>query len=162
MLIFRITKDRYLEAYNGLGGSYKDGARWNKPGTPVLYFGLSAAVVMLEMANYTSTPRMVPPSFRLGVYEIPEEAPIDRLDPADWPENWSLFPPPEATQAIGDQWLREGRGFGLILPSCAVPGGLGEIMIVNPRHKAISQIRLRESRSDIFNPRAFAGLQVKR
>lgn len=51
VLIFRITKKQYLTTLSGLGGSYEDGARWNKPGTPVLYFGTSAAVAMLEMAN---------------------------------------------------------------------------------------------------------------
>lgn len=158
MLIYRITKQRYLETYNGLGGSYEDGARWNLPGTPVLYFGLSAAVAMLEMANYTSTPRMVPPSYRLAVYEIPDDAPIERLDQADWPEDWFQFPYPDSTQVIGDQWLKSGQSFGLILPSCAVSGGLGEIMVVNPFHEAAQRIRLMEARSDIFNPRAFTGV----
>jgi RES domain-containing protein len=158
MLIYRITKERYVETYNGLGGSYEDGARWNLPGTPVLYFGLSAAVAMLEMANYTSSPRMVPSSYRLAVYEIPEDAQIDRLDQEDWPEDWSHFPYPDSTQAIGDQWLREGQSFGLIVPSCAVSGGLGEIMVVNPAHESVRQIRLIETRSDIFNPRAFVGV----
>ncbi len=158
MLIYRITKEQYLENFSGLGGSYEDGARWNMPGTPVLYFGLSAAVVMLEMANYTSTPRMVPPSFRLGVYEIPENTPIDRLEQTDWPEDWSQFPYSESTQAIGDQWLREGQKFGLIVPSCAISGDLGEVMVVNPAHETMRQIRLVEARSDIFNPRAFVGV----
>lgn len=158
MLLFRITKEKYLETYSGLGGSYEDGARWNRPGTPVLYFGLSAAVAMLEMANYTSTPGMVPPSYRLGVYEAPDDAPVDRLEPADWPEGWADFPPPASTQAIGDQWLRETGHFGLIVPSCAVPEGLGEIMVVNPAHDSIRLVRLIEARTDIFNPRAFAGL----
>ncbi|SOB74780.1 RES domain-containing protein [Marinobacter sp. LV10R510-11A] len=161
MLIFRITKKQYLNNLNGLGGSYEDGARWNKPGTPVLYFGMSAAVAMLEMANYTSTPRMAPPSFRLGIYEIADDTPIDRLEPEDWPEGWSQFPAPESTQEIGDQWLEKGGSFGLIVPSCAVSGGLGEVLVVNPRHSGISDVRLVEERSDIFNPRAFPGTDHK-
>ena len=158
MLLFRITKENYLETYSGLGASYEDGARWNRPGTPVLYFGLSAAVAMLEMANYTSSPRMVPPSYRLGVYALPEDVAIDRLAQADWPEDWADFPYPASSQAIGDQWLREAGNFGLIVPSCAVPEGLGEIMVVNPLHPGLRQVRLVEARSDIFNPRAFSGL----
>lgn len=158
MLIYRITKKQYLTILNGLGGSYEDGARWNKPGTPVLYFGMSAAVAMLEMANYTSTPRMVPPSYRLGIYEIPDDAPIDRLGLADLPDNWSQFPPPDATQRIGNKWLRDGGKFGLIVPSCAVSVGLGEIMVVNPSHKSMSDLKLVDTRADIFNPRAFPGV----
>ncbi|MCG5516875.1 RES family NAD+ phosphorylase [Ectothiorhodospira sp. 9100] len=158
MRIFRITKEKYLEVYTGLGGSYKDGARWNLPGTPVLYFALSAPVAMLEMANYTVTPRMVPPSYRLGVYEIPDDTPIEYLAQEHWPEDWARFPHPESTQRLGDEWLREGTGLGLIVPSCAVSAGLGEIMVVNPRHELTKQIKLVEARRDIFNPRAFPGL----
>jgi len=158
MLIYRITKERYLENFTGLGGSYEDGARWNRPGTPVLYFGVSAPVAMLEMANYTTTPRMVPPSYRLGVYEIPDDAPIDYLEQADWPEDWDQFPHPESTQRLGDDWLQECSSLGLIVPSCAVPAGLGEIIVINPRHELADQIRLVETRREIFNPRAFIGL----
>jgi hypothetical protein len=32
-------------------------------------------------------------------------------------------------------------------------------MVVNPRHEAVQQMRLAETRSDIFNPRAFQGLR---
>ncbi len=77
MRIYRISKVDYLEKLTGLGGSYQHGARWNLPGTPVLYFSLSPVVAMLEMANYTSSPRMVPASYRMGVYEIPDDAPIE-------------------------------------------------------------------------------------
>lgn len=158
MLLYRITKERYLDVYTGHGGSYQNGARWNRPGSPVLYFALSAAVAMLEMANYTSSPRLTPPSYRLGVYEMPDDTPIDRLNQEDWPADWTRFPHPESTQAIGDQWLQTAGGFGLIVPSCAVSAGLGEIMVVNPSHPAIKNIRLIETRADIFNPRAFSGL----
>lgn len=155
MRVYRITKVEYLEVITGLGASYQDGARWNFPGIPVLYFALSASVAMLEMANYTSSPRMVPPSYRLGVYELPDDAPIVKLEQQDWPEDWADFPYPVSTQNIGQQWLRAGNHLGLILPSCAVAAGLGEIILVNPAHAAAKRIRLLESHAAIYNPRAF-------
>lgn len=155
MRVYRITKAEYLEVMTGLGASYQDGARWNFPGIPVIYFALSASVAMLEMANYTSSPRMVPPSYRLGVYELPGDAPFVKLELQDWPEDWADFPYPLSTQAIGDQWLRAGNDLGLILPSCAVSAGLGEIMLVNPAHPDAKRIRLLESHADIYNPRTF-------
>lgn len=157
MQLYRITKKQYLEVYTGLGGSYEDGARWNCPGTPVLYFALSASVAMLEMANYTSSPRLVPPSYRLGIYEVVNTAPIDKLERSDWPADWSEFPYPSSTQNIGDAWLKKADRFGLILPSCAIPDGLGEIMVVNPQHDLIreNQLRLIDSLTEIYNPRAF-------
>jgi len=58
--LYRITKERYLTDLSGQGGSYRDGGRWNKAGQLALYFGSSAAVVMLEMGNYLPNPRLVP------------------------------------------------------------------------------------------------------
>lgn len=158
MRLYRITKESRLETYNGLGASYQDGARWNHAGTPVLYFGLSAAVAMLEMANYTGSPRMVPASYRLGVYEVPDDAQVSRLERVDWPDDWSSYPYPLSTQDIGDQWLNEANEFGLILPSAAVTDGLGEIIVINPRHEYAQKIRLIDTYSEIYNPRAFMGL----
>ena len=66
MQLYRICPQSYLQDFSGLGASYKDGARWNSAGLPVLYFALSPATVLLEMANYLPSPRLVPPtlSFR--------------------------------------------------------------------------------------------------
>lgn len=64
MRLFRICPEQYLENYSGLGASYRDGARWNKAGIPVLYFALSPAVALLEMGNYLPSPRLVPKSYR--------------------------------------------------------------------------------------------------
>ena len=158
MQLFRITKEQYLENLSGLGGSYEDGARWNLPGTPVIYFALSAAVAQLEMANYTVNPRMVPKSFRLGVYQLDDAVELDRLDPDSWPEGWYEFPYQKMTQQIGDQFLGARQSLGLIVPSCAIPGGLGEIVVINPYHADIEKIRLVATHKNIFNPRAFLGV----
>jgi hypothetical protein len=63
MRLYRICPEAYLKDLSILGGSYRDGARWNSPGYPVLYFALSASTALLEMANYIPSPRLVPPSY---------------------------------------------------------------------------------------------------
>ncbi|AXS82879.1 RES family NAD+ phosphorylase [Marinobacter sp. Arc7-DN-1] len=161
MRLFRIAPEKFLENYTGLGGSFEDGARWNLPQTPVMYFGLTASVAMLEMTNYTASPRKVPPSYRLGLYELDDDAAISELIESDLPEDWSAFPYPESTQEIGNQWLQSLEGVGLIVPSCAVSGGLEHIMVVNPRHQDIKKLRFKHSFKDIFNPRAFAGVYLE-
>lgn len=158
MRLYRITKQTRLDTYNGLGTSYQDGARWNHAGTPAIYFALSAAVAMLEMAYYTSSPRLMPKSYRLGVYEMPQGAPVSRLERQDWPDDWSAFPFLAATQNTGEQWLNEADEFGLILPSTAVTHGLGETILINPRHQAAKQIQLIDEFTEIYNPRAFSGV----
>ena len=73
MRLFRICHARYLEDLRGLGASYRDGARWNEPGLPIIYFAETPSVAMLEMAHYLPSPRLVPLGYRLGVYEVSDE-----------------------------------------------------------------------------------------
>ena len=54
------------------GASYRDGARWNEPGFPVVYFAEIPSVVMLEMAHYLPSPRLVPLGYRLGEVSLDE------------------------------------------------------------------------------------------
>ena len=156
MRLFRITHQAHLERYDGLGASYQDGGRWNSAGVPALYFACSAAVSLLEMANYTSSPRMMPPSLRLAVYELPDSAPVRRLEASQWPDDWDRYPFNPANQHLGDAWLNSTDALGLVLPSAAVPSGLDDIMLVNPQHPGIAEIRLIQIVERLFNPRAFA------
>ena len=59
MRLFRICHVRYLEDLRGLGASYRDGARWNEPGFPIIYFAETPSVAMLEMAHYLPSPRCI-------------------------------------------------------------------------------------------------------
>jgi RES domain-containing protein len=60
MLIYRGVKQDYLESYDGMGNSYRKGARWNFPNHPVLYFAPNPSVAALELANYFPSPDLVP------------------------------------------------------------------------------------------------------
>jgi RES domain-containing protein len=158
MQLFRICPEPYLENLSGLGGSYQDGARWNSPGHPVLYFALSASTALLEMANYIPSPRLVPSAYRLGVYELPESSSVMELPPDDLPADWAVFPHPRSTRKIGDRWLQSRASLVLIVPSAAVPGGLDKIAVVNPRHPECENIRLFQTLRNLYNERTFSGL----
>lgn len=158
MRLYRIAPHIHLNVFNGLGGTYHDGGRWNRPGLPAAYFGCSASVAMLEMANYLGSPRLVPPSYRLGVYEIADDVPRQSLSPKDMPSDWRDFPYPKSTQSMGSDWLIAQSGLLLIVPSSAVPGGFDNIALFNPNHPQANSIRLIESKNEIYPERMFAGL----
>lgn len=158
MRIYRISPEPYLENYQGRGAAYKDGARWNRIAQPVLYFALSPATVLLEMANYLPSPRLIPDNYRLGIYEYPDVLPIHTLPDSLLPSDWALFPYPASTQTIGGDWLDSGKEVALLVPSAAVPQGLERIMVINPLHKECSRIRLIESTADLYNKRTFTGV----
>ncbi|MCP4406996.1 MAG: RES family NAD+ phosphorylase [Gammaproteobacteria bacterium] len=158
MKLYRICPEFHLENYSGMGASYQDGARWNKAGTPVLYFALSPAVALLEMGNYLPSPRLVPKSYRLGIYELPEAVVYDTLSNGQLPEDWSLYPFPASTQTLGTEWLRKRQNPVLLVPSAAVPAGLERIAILNPLHPDCKKLRLEKITADLYNKRAFRGL----
>ncbi len=156
MRLYRIGPARYLENYRGLGASYQDGARWNNPGLPILYFGASASVAMLEMANYLPSPRLVPDDYRLGVYEIDDDVAVQSWSVADLPEQWNTYPHQAETQQLGSQWLTDMRSALLLVPSAAVPGGLENNILVNPLHPDAKGITLVASQDKLFSDRLFS------
>ena len=156
MQLYRICPAQYLEDYSGLGASYRDGARWNVQGIPVIYFATSASLAMLELANYLPSPRLVPANYRLGIYNLSGRAKVDTWRVEDLPAQWNEYPYPAATQQLGAAWLRSGTRVALQVPSAAVPGGLEKCVVINPRHSAINQLKLVDQKHDIYSKRIFA------
>lgn len=159
MELFRITRIKYLENYTGRGGSFLNGARWNQSGIPVLYFATTPSVALLEMANYLPNPRLIPDDYRLGIYHLPDTVSSQTLTLNNLPQDWSRYPYPSSTQKIGSQWLNEGSSLILFVPSVAVPAGLENIAVINPRHPQINELRLSSVESSLYNDRAFKGLR---
>lgn len=159
MNLYRIGPDNRLEQLDGLGASYRDGARWNLPGQPALYFACSPAVALLEMAHYLPSPRLVPPNFAMGIYRLPDELKTETLSRNQLPNDWAQYPYPKSTQELGTQWLIANRSPALLVPSAAVPQGLEHNALVNPAHPHRHGLELVEVIHELYNERIFAGLE---
>ncbi len=158
MRLYRIAPERHLENYQGLGASYKDGARWNRPGQPVLYFALSPATALLEMGHYLPSPKLTPQDYRLGIYELPDDVQLETVDEHILPEDWAKYPYPDSTQMLGGDWLEKAKALVLLVPSAAVPQGLEKIAVINPQIRDVDKIKLIESTSNLYNDRLFVGI----
>lgn len=158
MRLYRITKEKYLQNFTGRGKSFLDGARWNNPGIPVLYFATTPSVALLEMANYLPSPRFVPQSYKLGIYELPDSSSHRILKVEDLPQDWAEYPYPLSTQKIGSKWLIDQSELCLFVPSVAIPAGMENIIVVNPYHLEISNLKLISFEASLYNKRAFQGL----
>ena len=121
-----------------------------------LYFGESPGVAMLEIAHYFSSPRAILADFRLGIYEVDAGAVVERWAVDDLPADWRAAPYPASTQERGGEWLASARADFLVLPSVAVPGGLENIVVFNPKRSGGGIIKLVKTESEIFTSRAFA------
>lgn len=159
MQLFRIGSERYLNNMDGRGSSYKNGARWNHEGTPVIYMGVSPAIAMLEMANYIERPELVPVDYRMAAYEVDDDVEFAAIEVGDLEDGWEYFPYPEYTQTIGTNFLDKREYLGLMVPSCTVPmhNDHGRIIVINPFHPDISKIRLVDTSEKIYNERMFGG-----
>ena len=156
MRLYRIANRQHIEDLRGLGASYASGGRWNGPGVPALYFGESAAVALLELANYFPSPRLVPSSYRLGVFEVSEGVQVERWSVEDLPPDWRNFPYPASTQRLGTAWLAHGEAHLLSVPSVAIPGGLDNIVLASPARLPTDGFRLARVLTELYGPSAFA------
>jgi len=132
---------------SGQGGVLAAG-RWNRLGTPVVYCADHPATALLEML--VRIDRLdAPTSFRLLSIEIPDKAPLLRLDPASLPEDWQFDP--NATQAWGSEHLDRAQHLAIIVPCVLVPFALN--VLLNPRHPDIARCVIVEVTDSAFDPR---------
>ncbi len=158
MRLYRIAHQDHISDLGGMGGSFHSGGRWNDAGVPAVYFAESAAVAMLEMANYLPSPRLVPDTYRLGVFEMPDGTVVERWSVWELPSDWTDYPYPRSTQRRGTDWLLWGRAPLLAIPSAAVPTGLENIVLASPTRLRRTSIHLRKTLEGLYNPRAFASV----
>lgn len=158
MFLYRVGPKAFLETFNGLGESYHEGGRWNQIGSPVIYFASSPAIALLEMANYLDSPQHVPPSFHMGVYELPDAVALDTLPTDSLPDDWEDFPYPASTQAQGSQWLASKAALGLLVPSCTVPVIKADegVIVVSPSHPDIAKLKLINAQERLYSKRLFS------
>lgn len=158
MKLYRITKQRWLEEYSGRAGdSFRHGARFNLPNTPVLYFSETPAVAMLELGNYLPSPRLLPASYRLGVYELPDEVAQEEITVDDLPADWHRYPFMSALQQLGSRHLQRQNALILWVPTSTVkPFGSMRNAVVNPLHPDICRLVLVDAIADFYSHRLFS------
>lgn len=133
-------------------GARLKGGRWNRPGRPAIYAATSYAGAVLETLVHANIGR-VPAGCRYVAIDIPDDAPVERLEPAAVP-GWDKTPPFAARQA-GETWLRAATGLVLLVPS-AVTNGLDSNALINPLHGDFARIGVSEELPALWDPRLLA------
>ncbi|OZI74912.1 RES family NAD+ phosphorylase [Bordetella genomosp. 12] len=141
-------------------GAAAVGGRYNSAGTAVLYTSSSVALAVLETlvhfgikASEHANRYLVELQVPQAVYDarqVLSVAQLRRQHPF-----WDAVPFAEASQRIGDDWVRAGKSALLALPSAILPHqGLpdGNILI-NPRHADAAKVRVLRCEKFIYDPR---------
>ncbi|MGA9118627.1 MAG: RES family NAD+ phosphorylase [Bacteroidota bacterium] len=138
MTAWRLVRTRYARsAFDGEGARLY-GGRWNSEGTGVVYLAQAISLALLEILVHLEGEGL------LGTYSVFkvefDERLVQHVPPRSLPPQWKSFPPPPATQNIGDAWVQAGRSPVLRVPSVIVDRESN--FLLNPRHPAFKRIAI--------------------
>jgi RES domain-containing protein len=138
MEVFRLSTSKWSKVLSGKGAALK-GARWNSPGTELIYTGSNRSLAMAEVAVHF-TLATLPGDYMMATIFIPDDVKIKVVLENDLPEGWNSFPYGSSTQRFGDDFIIENK-YGLLKTPSAVTKGDFNILI-NPSHPEFKRIKI--------------------
>ncbi|HKS35335.1 MAG TPA: RES family NAD+ phosphorylase [Enterobacteriaceae bacterium] len=130
MILYRLTKTKFLStAWTGYGAK-EAGGRWNSVGTAMIYASEAASLTMLETLVHLHAAHILD-AFTLLRIEIPD-AQVQLADMAGLPENWASEEAPPELAAYGDAWSDTREAIALRVPSSLSPVEFNYLL--NPSH----------------------------
>ncbi|BCY01992.1 MAG: RES domain-containing protein [Pseudomonas stutzeri] len=152
MRAWRISKAKRAADLSGLGAAI-EGGRWNEAEAAAVYLGLSPAICCLETFVHQTQRPVIP--MKITEFELPEDAEL-YLEPSEkeLPVGWAALPADKPSMSFGTDWLNRGSHLGLIVPSAVLP--LERNIVLNPRHPAISRVKISRIMDFTYDDRLFA------
>lgn len=146
--LWRLFRAKHGPGLDGTGGTFAEG-RWHSRGELVVYFGSSAAIVVLERLAHIDAD-LLPDDLRLGLFRLPNGSGVPLTIMADsLPDGW--IQDQGQTRGIGGDWLSASSSCLLAVPSAILPEETNYLF--NPRHPVAAAIRLVRERPFSFDHR---------
>jgi RES domain-containing protein len=142
VIVYRLAK----AAYAGLDGEGARlyGGRWNAPGRPMVYTAATPSLAVLEILVHLDLPLdLLPDDYRLLTIDIPDDAPVERLERADRSASDCL--------AIGEAFLDRGSALVLLAPSAVVPQE--QNALINVMHPDMVRLNMASNEAFGLDPR---------
>jgi RES domain-containing protein len=149
MIVYRLTSGQFSNDLSGNGAKLY-GGRWNSFGLPALYTTEHISLAMLEMLVHVKAYQS-PLNYKLVTLEIPEAASVVSVDYKKMKKNWR--DDPGYSQSMGDAFLTERQSLVLKVPSAIVE--TENNFIINPAHRDLDKIKIRQSDNFIFDKRLY-------
>lgn len=133
-------------------GAKITGGRWNSVGRAVVYAAASRALAALETLVHLAPAGAFPANRYLVELHIPAAIWKARtsFDPTA-NVGWDAEPPGAVSLTWGDQWLQAVSSLVAVVPSVIVPEE--EVVLLNPRHLDLSQVKVRKVRRWSYDSR---------
>ena len=133
MILYRMTKTRYITtAWSGLGAK-EAGGRWNSVGTALVYLSETASLTMLETLVHINAPQLLD-AYTLLSIDVPDDQ-IQAFDLNLLPPGWASEDATAELALYGDNWAESGSSVALRIPSALSPVEFNYLL--NPAHPAI-------------------------
>lgn len=151
MIVYRLASGSHKNDISGTGARFF-GGRWNSRGMQMLYTSSSIALCTVEIAVRTPLQTLPKNYFLLKIY-IPDEMAVYQLTNSLLPENWDVMPHGDATQKLGDYFLKKMDYLVMKAPSACVKGDFN--YLVNPFHPEFDKLKILETQVFEFDSRLF-------
>lgn len=135
------------------------GARWNRPGTAVVYCADTPALACLETLVHLDSDSLGARRCLVAV-DLPDALWTARrqLRADELPPGWDAEAPEAPTVDIGQQWLESLASALLVVPSAVVPESA--VILLNPAHPEAGQVRADVRRHWAFDYRLLCPVPV--
>lgn len=151
MEVYRLSRAQFAKPLSGKGAALK-GGRWNPIGVELIYTAVNRSLAMAEVAVHF-TLATLPDDYMMITIFLPDDISLQKITPAQLPENWNAFPHLLATQAVGDGFVAANEYCVLQVPSAVTPGDYN--LLLNPRHPHFKSIKIVTVEKFPFDKRIF-------
>lgn len=150
MYLYRIAKKGYIKDLSGTGAKLH-GGRWNRRGTPLLYFAESRSLAALETLVHVSY-LTLPPDLQLLTAEV-DDTLINTYARANFTKLIKAKETEYLFKEAGEKWISGAKSLGLIVPSIIIPGDHN--ILINPIHPQMSKLKIKKVEDFVFDARVF-------
>lgn len=136
MILYRLTKTKYLStAWTGYGAK-EAGGRWNSVGTSMVYVSETASLTMLETLVHLRAAQIMD-YFTLLSIDVPDDQ-IQKANIQEIPGNWADEEASPELAEYGDAWCFSKASIALRVPSALSPVEYNYLL--NPEHPGFFEI----------------------
>ncbi len=152
MLLFRLTRKKYLGSLSGAGAALFPG-RWNVRGQEAIYTSETRSLALVEVLVHLSKD-LVPADYFLQTILIPADLHFTIIPADTLPDHWYDSPPPHEVRVIGSTILQ--HHLMARVPSAIVLGEWNQV--INPHFPGFERISLLNEEPFFLDPRLFFSL----
>jgi RES domain-containing protein len=151
MEVYRLSTPKWSKSLSGKGAALK-GARWNSPGTEIIYTASNRSLAMAEVAVHFTLANL-PRDYMMITIFIPDDVSIKVIQEKDLPKDWNTFPYSQSTRIFGDEFITANEFCLLKIPSAVTKGDYN--ILINPSHPEFNKIKIIKAEPFPFDHRIF-------